>query len=253
MSTYPARDVGDIYQSWLHKKIDAATAMEQNNYALARMRTRQHLKDEGIVHHMFHGPVTDEYWSVPLRVLAVNMESYGYDECGHWEVDLPCLLDWMYDRGGTGTKTVRYTLAIVRTLFDAYSNGAFPTEDQLRLAYADAPRLEAVARQIAYYNIRSTSNANKEQDVENIIASGSATVARFTHDEMKALEPQVVLVSGRAGLTAFNAMWQLNPELQFLEKRRDASGTMLQSIRHPSRPNYQEYISMIGSLVQDLH
>ena len=85
---------------------------------------------------MFHGPTSDEYWSAPLRVLVVNMESYGYDECGHVEVDLHCLLDWMYDRGHTGTKTVRYTFAIIRSLIDAYAGGIVPIGDYLRKTLA---------------------------------------------------------------------------------------------------------------------
>lgn len=199
---------------------------------------------------MFYGPTSDEYWSVPLRVLAVNMEPYGYEDCGFVEVDWPCLRDWMYDAGSTRTRTVRYTLAIMRTLIDAYAIGTVPTGDYLRMAYSNASELEAIAQRVVYYNIRSTSNANKEQDFASIVASGSSTIADFTRREMLALEPHVILVSGHAGLAAFKSMWQLSPEFGFLGGWRHTDGTFIQSIRHPSRPNYDQYASTITDVIR---
>ncbi len=201
---------------------------------------------------MLHGPTSDDYWSAPLRVLAVNMESYGYDECGHWEVDLNCLLDWMYDRGETGTRTVRYTLAIVRCLTEALSVGTPPSPAALSAAYEDAPALEAVVRSIVYYNIRPTANPHKNQDVASIIASGTGMLAGLARDEMLALEPRVVLVSGLAGLAAFNAMWRLDPELPFRGRRWFSDRMLIQSFKHPARPDYQEYATMIADLAREL-
>lgn len=213
----------------------------------------QHLRDSAILHHMLHGPASDDYWAAPLRVLAVNMESYGYDECGHWEVDLACLLDWMYDRGGTGTKTVRYTLAIIKSLIDAYTNKTPPTREHLSSAYADAPALEAVLRQIAYYNIRPTSNPEKPEDVASIVASGSTPLSTFVRDEMLALQPQIILIAGHAGLAAFNAMWGLDPALHYLAAARHPTGIVVQSIRHPSRPNYDAFTATIATALAQLN
>ena len=224
--------------------------MAKHDYFLARQQTRQFLQEAAVAHHMFYGPTSDDYWSAPLRVLAVNMEPYGYEDCGHVEVDLECLLDWMYDAGSTDTRTVRYTLAIIRTIIDAYMSGTVPAAANLRAAYSDASGLESVARRAVYYNIRPTSNANKEQDFGSIVASGSSTIADFIRREMAALEPHVILVSGHAGLAALNAMWQLSPELRFLEGRRHSDSIFIQSIRHPSRPNYDEYASTIADMVR---
>ena len=122
--------------------------MPKHDHILARQQMRQFLKDTGVSHHMFYGPTSDKYWSAPLRVLAINMEPYGYEDCGFVEVDWPCLRDWMYDAGSTHTKTVRYTLAIMRTLIDTYASGTVPTGDYLRMAYSDAPALEAIAQRV---------------------------------------------------------------------------------------------------------
>ena len=224
--------------------------MAKHDYLLARQQTRQFLQAAGTAHHMFYGPTSDDYWSAPLRVLAVNMEPYGYEDCGHVEVDWVELRKWMYDAGSTGTKTVRYTFAIIRTIIEAYTDGTVPAAQNLRAAYSDAPGLESVARRAVYYNVRPTSNANKSQDFSSIVASGSGDIAECIRREMLALEPQVILVSGHAGLAAFNAMWHLVPELRFLEGRRYSDGIFIQSIRHPSRPNYDEYASTIANLVR---
>lgn len=201
---------------------------------------------------MLHGPASDEYWSAPLRVLAVNMESYGYDECGLWTVDLPCLLDWMYDEGGTRTRTVRYTLAIIKTLFDAYAGKGMQGRESLRSAYADAAGLERVLPMITYYNIRPTSNPEKREDVASIISSGSGPISNYIRDEMLALDPEVILVAGHAGLAAFNAMWRLTPALGYLDSLRHNSGAVIQSVRHPSRPNYNAFASTVAKIINNL-
>lgn len=227
--------------------------MTKAHFTEARHRTLVHLRDTGIEHHMLHGPASNSYWAAPLRVLAVNMESYGYDECGHWDVDYACLLDWMYDRGHTGTKTVRYTLAIVKALTDSHATKASPSPQQLRTAYADAPGLEATLLQTAYYNIRPTSNPQKPEDAASIVASGSTLLSDFVRDEMMALAPNVILVSGHSGLAAFNAMWHLEPPLRYLGSMRHSCGTVIQSIRHPSRPNYAAFTLAISNALKQLN
>jgi hypothetical protein len=227
--------------------------MTKAHFTEARQRTLTHLRDAGIEHHMLHGPASDSYWAAPLRVLAVNMESYGYDECGHWNVDYACLLDWMYDRGDTGTKTVRYTLAIIKALTDAHATQTPPGPQQLRTAYANAPALEAILRQTAYYNIRPTSNPQKPEDAASIVASGSTPLSDFVREEMLALAPNVILVSGHSGLAAFNAMWRLEPALHYLGSMRHPCGAVIQSIRHPSRPNYAAFANAISNALQQLN
>ena len=227
--------------------------MTEANFAKARQRTLDHLRDAGIVHHMLHGPSSDDYWSAPLRVLVVNMESYGYSECGHWNVDLECLLERMYDRGKTGTKTVRYTLAMIKVLIDAYTTKTVPSPKHFKAAYAGAPSLEVVLREIAYYNIRPTSNLEKREDTANIIASGSTVLSEFVRDEMLALDPKVILIAGSSGLKAFNTMWSLNPSLRYLDSIKHPCGAVVQSIKHPSRADYKVWTSTISNVIQQLN
>jgi len=159
----------------------------------------------------------------------------------------------MYDRGDTRTKTVRYTLAIIKTLADAHASNTPPSPQHLRTAYADALALEAVLRQTAYYNIRPTSNPEKPEDAASIVASGSAPLSAFVRDEMLALAPHVIFVSGHSGLAAFNAIWHLNPPLGYLSSMRHPCGAVIQSIRHPSRPNYTAFTTTISNALRQLN
>ncbi len=226
--------------------------MSKQDYTFSKQQTRQHLQDIGCEHHMFHAPAADDYWNAPLRVLAVNMESYGYDKSGFVDVDFDCLLEWMYDSGNTGTRTVRYTFALVRTLIDAYVDGAIPSPSNLKMAYKDRKGLESVVKKVAYYNIRPTSNPNKKQDAKSITASGTSTTADFIRVEMVALDPHVIFVSGEPGLAAFNAMWRLTPPLRFRNRYRHSDSLLIQSIKHPAYPDYNEYARIISEVVRSL-
>ncbi len=227
--------------------------MAKKEYEIARQRTLEHLKEAQVENYMLHGPTSDDYWSSSVRILAVNMESYGYEDCGHWDVDLKCLLGWMFDEGNTDTRTVRYTIAFAKTLLDAYASGTPVSPEGFRAAYQDEAGLESVVRSIVYTNIRPGANPNKEQDVANIIAGGSASTAPFVREEMLALQPHVIVVSGHAGLNAFNQIWQLDPPLPYGQRTRCSAGVIIQSIRHPSRPNYAEFTSIVTDLVEALN
>ena len=227
--------------------------MAKHDYFLARQQTRQFLRETGVDHHMFYGPTSDAYWSAPWRILAVNLEPYGYEDCGHVDVDLDCLLGWMYGGADKRSKTVRYTLAIVKTLTDALDSNIPPCPQHFCTAYADAPSLEATLRRIAYYNIRPTSNPEKPEDAASIVASGSTALSAFVRDEMLALAPHVILVSGHSGLSAFNAMWRLNPPLPYLTAMRHSCGAVIQSVRHPSRPNYSSFATTLSNALRQLN
>ena len=225
--------------------------MTKADFELAREKTKEYLEREMKTDHMFYGPASDEYWGAPLRVLAVNMEPYGYQ--GYTvSVDYNVLNQWLFDAGKTRTRTVRYSITIISALIDAVIKGNTPSEEAMRKAYQSPELLKAVLKKVAYYNIRSTSNSQKRQDSDGIIAAGSGGISGYISDELKALDPHVILVSGSAGLTSFNAMWKLEPRLGFCQ-RCCVGKTVIQSIKHPSRPSYKECSKIISELAEYLN
>src|ERR1022692_2207881 len=104
--------------------------MARSDYLQARDQTRQYINEAGVAHHMYYGPPNDRYWAEPLKVLAVNMEPYGYEECGQVEITPEGLIDWLRDAGNTRTRTVRYTLSVAKCLLGAHRSEEHTSELQ---------------------------------------------------------------------------------------------------------------------------
>ena len=59
-------------------------SMGKHQHFEAQSNTKDYLRSKGVSDHMIYGPVSDQYWREPLRVVAINMEPYGYETrpCG---------------------------------------------------------------------------------------------------------------------------------------------------------------------------
>jgi hypothetical protein len=226
--------------------------MTKADFENARKQMNDYLKVHRVEHHMFYGPASDEYWLTQPRILVVNMEPYGYEDCGHVNVDYECLKGWLNDAGKTNTRTVRNSMAIVYAINDALRRDARPEPGAIRAARENQKGLESILASVAYYNIRPTSNPVKTQDSTAIRASGCSPISGFILQEMLALEPFFILVSGIHFLAAFNAMWKLDPPLCFRQRCWYANSILIQSISHPSRICYKEVDETISGLVAEL-
>ena len=224
--------------------------MSLDSFLAARGATREFLTRSAAEHHMFHGPATDRYWSEPFRVMILNMEAYGYD--GHCEVDRDTLIDWLYDAGNTRTRTTRYSLAILSVLLNRLEKSSEASWDSLQAAYGDDALLEDTLDRTVYFNIRPETNERKEQDFAAIAGVGSSEVGQLIWAEIQALEPHVILVGGQAGLVALNGVAAFNPPIPFRGSIIAPSGVVIQSISHPSRPQYEEWASAIESIAQKI-
>lgn len=192
---------------------------------------------------MLHGPTCDKFWDEPIRLVAVNMESYGYG--GRHEVDHDTLIDWLYDAGGTGTKTTRRTLAILSLLRRRLSTGEPATWGGFQATYANDVELELELSRCVYYNIRPESNEVIRQNSSAIAAVGSSKVGALIWNELLALDPHVMLISGRAGLAALNGLANLGTPLRYKGNVIHERGFVIQSFGHPAYPRYNDWAAMI--------
>ena len=220
--------------------------MSKSQFQIARATTREFLRHKNITNHNFYGPVSDQYWNEPFRVVAVNMDSYGYPDL--YEMDCNELIRWLNDAGHTRTKTARYTLAILTLLLARVIHGKHPSREDFTAAFRDKVLLEQTLDRTVYYNIRPESNQNKEQDFAAIAAVGASELGALLWSEIQAFDPHVVIVSGVAGLAALNGCAKLNPALHFRKQIVSQDGFLIQSIAHPSRPNYTTSCSMIDGI-----
>lgn len=225
--------------------------MAKEHFLLAREATRAFLHEQKIRDHMFHVPTTERYWKESPRVIMLNMESYGYD--GLCEVDRGVLMDWLYDSANVGTRTTRYSLAILTVLLDRLENHHKATPDALRMAYANDARLEDTLDRTVYFNINPISNDRVEQNYSAIAEIGSSRMGELVWAELRALDPDIILVSGRAGLTALNGMASFRVPLGFRKMAREDSGVLVRSISHPSRPRYHDWSDAIEGIAKEIH
>jgi len=211
----------------------------EEHFISARRATQEYINTHLIRDHMFHGPVAAQYYSEPFRIVAINMESYGYD--GINTVDFETLRDWLYDRGNTNTKTVRYTLTLLTGILSCLNANTPIKINEWAAFYQDGALLESTMRRTAYYNIRPESNIAIAQNVAAISASGSSALGRCIWNEVLALDPDIVFISGHAGLKAVNSLIRPMQAISYSEQAIYESGFLIISIPHPSRPDYKHW------------
>ena len=214
--------------------------MTSTAFQLARESTKQAISDNRISHHMFHGPATDEYWCQKSKIAIVNLESYGYQECGLVNVDYGTLHGWMLNINRR-IRTVRNSVALASVILKGIRESVVISESELAHAYRDTKRLEATLRVIAYYNINGTSNSVTQQNLKMISKSGDGAVGACVGKEILSLDANIILVSGRGGCDAINSMLGLSGRLSYLSSTEISNSLTIFSIRHPSRPKYVEY------------
>lgn len=69
--------------------------MAKADFETARKQTKCQLEKYRVQAHMFYAPATGKYWPASLRVLVVNMESYGYEAEGWIDVGCEPLKQWL--------------------------------------------------------------------------------------------------------------------------------------------------------------
>jgi len=222
--------------------------MSKTQFAQAREAVRQHLEENGIPDHMHYGPVSDRYWGEPCKLVAINMEPYGYQGCGWVDVGRDVLFGWIYDEGGTGTRTARYTFALLSVALAHLSGDEEPTREGFRSAYGSSEGIEDALERTVYYNIRPDSNDNKAQDFRRIAETGDAGLGCLVWDEIRALEADALLVGGRAGLAAVNRLTGMDTWIPFRGSGISPEGFLVQSIPHPSRANYAVWEEVVRAL-----
>lgn len=197
---------------------------------------------------MFHGPVDDRFWSEPFRLVIVNMESYGYQGINH--VDEAMLKDWLYDAGGTKTRTVRYSTTLAAGILHAFRFSFSPDRNFFQAAYQNHDLLESTLQRIAYYNIRPDSNHETRQNINAIHSSGGSSIGNFVWNEITSLTPHIIIVSGLAGLNAVNKLISPISTIAFNGVCNHPDGYKIASIRHPSRPSYDSWSRLIQVLLK---
>jgi len=227
--------------------------MSQEEHRAAQEETLVYVEARGIRDHIFYGPMSDSYWNEPLRMVAINLEPWGYGGCGIFRAVDHELRKWIEDSSsGQRSKTVRGTFALMAVALSHLdgSNEASPASFQA--AFRDRVLLDRTLLRTTYYNMRPESNPSKNQDIRAITSVGSSDLGRLVWREIKALDPHVVFVSGKAGLAALNALLGLDKPIGFRQCFVHPDGFMIQSIAHPSRANYSQWTAAVEAIGENM-
>jgi hypothetical protein len=222
--------------------------MSKELHRRAQNETLAYLQAHGIADHMVYGPIGDRYWTESIRVVALNLEPWGYNGCGVVRVNEGELRRWFDDGKSKRSKTVSCTLTLMSVILARVESGRPPSRDAFIAAYRDRQLLEDTLLRTTYYNIRPDSNSRKAQDFAAIAAVGRTELGRLIWSEIRALDPHVLLVSGRAGLIALNALLALEKPIGFRDHLVHPDGFFIHSIVHPSRPRYTQWVSAVEAI-----
>ena len=206
-------------------------------YQAARRRTEETLSELNIEHHMFYEPTTNSYWDQQVKVLTINLEPYGYEDCGRYHVKRDDLMDWMYDVGHTRTRTTRNTVAASKVLLDGFYKRKEPSPQALRNSYRNKDGLEKTLDRICYYNIRPVSNYEKPQSWDRGNLDHQGAIAECIKEELISLNPDIIIVSGQQTINAVRKLLCPNTLLSYLGEGI-CIGCKIVSVKHFSRPSY---------------
>jgi hypothetical protein len=226
--------------------------MSVEDHRNAQLETRSYLDDNGFSDHIFYGPTSNRYWSEPIRMVAINLETWGYKGSGIFSANDGELTKWLNDsKSDSRAKTARGTFALMTVALSHLQGGTRASYAAFKAAFHDQERLEETLLRTTYYNIRPDSNPNKNQDFEAIASVGSSDLGQLIWKEILALDPHVVFVSGKAGLQAVNRLLGLKTQIKFRDCYVHSDGFVIQSIAHPSRSNYSKWTSAVESIERE--
>ena len=223
--------------------------MSKEEYCTAQAETLAYINAQGIVDHIVYGPMSDRYWSEPVRMVAINLEPWGYGGCGIFRAVDSELRKWIDDsNSGQRSKTARGTFALMTVALSHLGGGNKASRASFQAAYRDRKLLEQTLLRTTYYNMRPESNSSKNQNIKAITSVGSSDLGHLIWREIKALDPHVLFVSGKAGLAALNVLLGLGKPIGFRECFTHPDGYIVQSIAHPSRANYSQWTAAVEAV-----
>lgn len=224
----------------------------QRGYDKLLEEWHQYCRKQKIEHYFTDGPVSPKYWSESKRVMVVNLEAYGYEECGHTPIDADVIKHWMLSTGGKiKTKTTRYTGVFVNALFSRILSNKPVSAASIRGTYHDIDRLVDSMNRIAYVNIRKTSNSNVPQDIE-MIRFELENHGPFIRRQIEILAPNIIVFGGHEGCNAANRLFDLNDQLAYKGRKRTNANCLLASVKHFSRISYADFAKAVNGIAADL-
>lgn len=224
--------------------------MSKDGYEQLQNTMKEWYASNNIDNYFLDGPVTENYWSEPFKIAVLNLEAYGYEECGKVPISSELIDGWMRATGGDDkTKTTRYTSVFIHTLLKALHGRTTIDTQKVKSYYYCLDELLKSMEQISYLNIRKTSNIAPSQDIAAIQRESEGIWLSFLQKQFVELAPHLVIVGGKEGCSIANEIFGLNGKLTFKGHYVANNGLKIKSVKHFSRPNYTEMAKAINDCI----
>ena len=185
-------------------------------------------------------------------MVTINLETWGYQGCGIFRATDTQLKKWVDDsRSGQRSKTARGTFALMSVALSHLEGERKASHSSFSAAFRNREKLNATITKTIYYNMRPDSNSKKNQDFKAIASVGGSDLGKLIWNEIQALQPHVIFVSGVAGLASLNRLLKLKKPIKFREGSVHPDGFVIQSIVHPSRASYAQWTSAVENVEQN--
>ena len=211
-------------------------------------------------YYLLDGVINFEaYFNSQFKVLICNMENYGYDGSKYYLKNV--YESWLKDSYVNGKnkrvypKTFRNSMRFIYVLLEKISKNkdvGFKLErntDSLNL-------LKNVVNQIAYINIRKTSNktGSTKADV-NAIKENALKNDELIKKQIEILEPDILIIGGELTRNILNDFYDNKmPKFKKIEIVKDgfSKPTIVCSLRHFSRCNYAKWKADLNAIVDNV-
>lgn len=212
------------------------------------------LKSDGLPGIMVYRPFDESYWTSSPRIVICNFENYGYHDEKSYPPEKPIFLtfkvfqDWLRD----GNKTAKYSSVFINGLKEKIA-GNLITEDYLKKSFKNIKQLEQAMKNVTYMNLRPTSGAVTNQDVES-----TNILVRNYKDHIKniilSLHPDIFIISSEDGTRLINYIFDLEKDkgIDFYDTKnnyKQIDNFTAFSIKHFSRSDYSMYINKIEKII----
>jgi len=163
----------------------------------------------------------DEYEKQPVRILCILAESYGYNECGYNDGEVPSIEDQptkdVLGLTNGSVKAPRNLATMLWLIQRSFELGRKETWDDMPYLFSitkeNTIKLQSALSKVAWINVKKASNGNGTgQDSEEVYAHALRN-RDILRDQINVIAPHLIIVCGQVVFRALYDMKLIGTEV----------------------------------------
>ncbi len=196
---------------------------------------------EGINNIMVYKPFSERYWEERFKICVINIENYGYQNSGVTAVDKKVYEMWLSKKNKTCKNTAVFTHGLLKTLdISINRETTIVKKKHLRQFFQNNSLLIDSMIRVVYTNFRKEPN-NKAKENTKAILKEVKKFSDFHRRYLDALKPNIILISGKTGVKAYNLIASDEKKLKYNGYVK-IENCFIFSVAHFSRISYSYMI-----------